>query len=189
MASDDDNRAAAEVAEFKRKLEAMVVAAETAKKKADANRARVLAAAALLEEEQRSAATLEDEARAAAFLIEPPPPTSQTETAGPSLTPGTADYEAAVITNLHIQATGVPNIRSVVLDSSSEHFFKMLFAIVLHILDANQLISCLLLMLACLMQWCNLRCDKLISCYDAMFYHILIRYHFATAKIAREVES
>jgi uncharacterized coiled-coil DUF342 family protein len=51
MASDDDTRAAAEAAEFKRKLEAMVIAAETVKKKADVAHARVLAAAALLEEE------------------------------------------------------------------------------------------------------------------------------------------
>jgi hypothetical protein len=127
MASDDDNRAATKATEFKHKLEAMVTTAETTKKKADAARARVLAAAALLEEEQQTAATLEDEARAASFLIEPPPPTSKTETGGPSLAPNTVDYEAAVIANLHVQATGVLNICSlvsVVLDSSSTHYAR-----------------------------------------------------------------
>jgi hypothetical protein len=68
-----------------------------------------------------------DEAHVAAFLIEPPPPTSKTETGDPSLTPDTADYEAAIIANLHIQATDVPNIHSlvlVVLDSSSTHYAR-----------------------------------------------------------------
>jgi hypothetical protein len=127
MASDDDTRAPAEAAEFKRKLEAMVTAADTMKKKADAARARVLAAAALLEEEQQTAAALADEACAVVFLIEPPPPTSKTETGSPSLTPGTADYEAAVIANLHVQAFDVPNICSLVsvmLDSSSRHYAR-----------------------------------------------------------------
>jgi hypothetical protein len=84
-------------------------------------------AATLLEEEQQTVATLTDEARAAAFLSEPPPPTSKTETGCPSLTPGTTDYEAAVITNLHVQATGMPNIHSlisVMLDSSSTHYVR-----------------------------------------------------------------
>jgi hypothetical protein len=128
MASDDDTRAPAEAAEFKRKLEAMVTAADTVKKKADAARARVLAAAALLEEEQRTAAALADEACAVVFLIEPPPPTSKTETGSPSLTPGTANYEAAVIANLHVQAFDVPNICSLVsvmLDSSSRHYARL----------------------------------------------------------------
>jgi hypothetical protein len=102
MASDDDTRAAAEAVEFKCKLEAMVTAVETVKKKADAARARVLAAAALLEEEQHTTVALTDEAHAAAFLIEPPPPTSKMETGDPSLAPDTADYEAAVIANLHV---------------------------------------------------------------------------------------
>jgi hypothetical protein len=106
MASNDDTRAAAEATEFKRK--AMVTIAESTKKKADAARARVLMAAALLEEGQRTAATLASEARAVAILIKPPPPTSKTETGGPSLAPETANYEAAVIANLHVQATGVP---------------------------------------------------------------------------------
>jgi uncharacterized protein (DUF885 family) len=78
----------------------MVTAAETAKKKADAAHAWVLTAATLLEEEQQTIATLTDEARADAVLIEPP--TSKTETGGPSLSPDTADYEATVITNLHV---------------------------------------------------------------------------------------
>jgi hypothetical protein len=119
MASDDDTRAAVEAAEFKRKLEAMVTAAETVKKKVDAARARVLMAVALLVEEQWTAA--------AAIMIEPPLPTSKTETGGPSLAPDTTDYEAAVIANLHVQATGVQNIRSlvlVVLDVSSTHYAR-----------------------------------------------------------------
>jgi hypothetical protein len=127
MASNDDTRAAAEAAEFKRNLKAMVTAVETVNKKANAARAWVLAIAALLEEEQWTEATLRDKAHVATFLIEPPPPTSKTETSCPSLTPGTADYEAAVITNLHVQATDVPNIRlliSVVLDSSSTHYVR-----------------------------------------------------------------
>jgi hypothetical protein len=127
MAFDDDTRAAVEAAEFKRKLEAMVTAAETVKKKADAARARVLLAVALLVEEQWTAAALADEARTAAIMIEPPLPTSKTETGGPSLAPDTTDYEAAVIANLHVQATGVQNIRSlvlVVLDVSSTHYAR-----------------------------------------------------------------
>jgi hypothetical protein len=52
MASNDDTRVAAEATEFKRKLEAMVTATETVKKKVDATRAQVLVTTALLMEEQ-----------------------------------------------------------------------------------------------------------------------------------------
>jgi hypothetical protein len=68
----DDARQAAEVAEFRQKLDTMVATAM--KKKYDAAHARVLAATALLEEEQRASAILAEEARTAAALIEPPSP-------------------------------------------------------------------------------------------------------------------
>jgi hypothetical protein len=125
MAQDDD-RQVAEAAEFRQKLEAMVVAAEDAKKKATAARTRVLAAAALLEQEQSTAAALDEAARATVRLIEPPAPPSNP--APDSSSSSNADkYEAVVITNLHLQASGVQNIHSlvsVILDGSSAHYAR-----------------------------------------------------------------
>jgi hypothetical protein len=72
------------------------------------------------------AAALDEVARVAVQLIEPPaPPSTPVTDSSPS---SNADrYEAAVIANLHLQASGVQNIRSlvsVVLDGSSAHYAR-----------------------------------------------------------------
>jgi hypothetical protein len=77
-----------------------------------------------LEEEQWTIVALEDEAHAAALKIEPPPPTKM-ETGGPSLSSAAANYEDIVVTNVHAQATGMHDIRSLVsvaLDPASTHY-------------------------------------------------------------------
>jgi hypothetical protein len=104
----NDARQAAKAAEFRQKLDAMVVAAADAKKKYDATRARVLAA----------------EARAAAALIEHPSPMPPPAPAGRA-THSDDDYEATVIANIYIHATSMQNIHSLVsvtLDLSSTHY-------------------------------------------------------------------
>jgi hypothetical protein len=98
----DDARQAAEAAEFRQKLDAMVTAAD-AKKKHDAACAWVLAATALLKEEQCAAAVLAEEARTAVALIEPPSPLAPVGRAAPL----DDDYEVAVIANIHVQAAAV----------------------------------------------------------------------------------
>jgi hypothetical protein len=102
----------------------MVAAAADAKKKYDAAHAQVLATTALLEEEQRVAAALTEEARTMAALIEPPSPTPPPAPTG-RVAPSDDDYEAAVITNINVQAASVQNIRSLVsvmLDLSSSNY-------------------------------------------------------------------
>jgi hypothetical protein len=96
----DDTRQAAEAAEFRQKLDAMVVAATNAKKY-DVARARVLATTTLLEEEEHATVVLIEEACTMAALIEPPSPTPAPTLAGRA-TPSDDDYEAAVIANIHI---------------------------------------------------------------------------------------
>jgi hypothetical protein len=126
MAQDDDDRQVAEAVEFRQNLEAMVAAAEEAKKKAAAARTSVLAAAALLEQEQRAATVLDEAAQAAVQLIEASAPPS-TPTPDGSSSSTDDDYEAAIIANLHVQASSVQNIRSlvtVVLDASSAHYVR-----------------------------------------------------------------
>jgi hypothetical protein len=121
----DDTRQAAEAAEFRQKLDAMVTAAD-AKKKHDAACAWVLAATVLLKEEQCTAAVLAEEARTAVALIEPPSPTSPLAPAGRAA-PLDDDYEVAVIANIHVQAAAVQNIRSLVsvsLDLSSTYYAR-----------------------------------------------------------------
>jgi hypothetical protein len=125
MAQDDD-RQVAEAVEFRQKLEAMVVAAEDTKKKAATARTRVLVAAALLEQEQRIATALDEVAQAAVWLIEPPAPPS-TLASDSSSSSNADDYKAAVIANLHLQASSVENIHSllsIVLDGSSTHYTR-----------------------------------------------------------------
>jgi hypothetical protein len=126
MAQDDDDRQVAEAVEFRQNLEAMVAAAEEAKKKAAAARTSVLAAAVLLEQEQRAATVLDEAAQAAVQLIEASaPPSTPAPDGSSSLTDD--DYEAAIIANLHVQASSVQNIRSlvtVVLDASSAHYAR-----------------------------------------------------------------
>jgi hypothetical protein len=124
LMGEDNNRQVADAAEFQQKLEAMVAAAEDAKKKAAAACTWVLTAVALLEQEQRGAATLDEAAQAAVRLIKAPIPPS-TLAPGSSSSLNADDYKAAVITNLHVQASSIQNIHSlvsVVLDSSSTHY-------------------------------------------------------------------
>jgi hypothetical protein len=126
MAQDDDDRQVAEAVEFRQNLEAMVAAAEEAKKKAAAARTSVLAAAALLEQERRAATVLDEAAQAAVQLIEASAPPSTPAPDGSSSSTDD-DYEAAIIANLHVQASSVQNIRSlvtVVLDASSAHYAR-----------------------------------------------------------------
>jgi hypothetical protein len=89
----------------------MVVATVDAKKKYDAACAWVLATTILLKEEQHTAVILIEEARISVAMIEPPSPTLTLAPTGRA-TRSDDDYEAAVITNIHVQATGMQNIHS-----------------------------------------------------------------------------
>jgi hypothetical protein len=67
------------------------------------------------------AAVLVEEARAVVALIEPPSPTPPPAPTGRAA-PSDDDYKAVVIANIHVQATGVQNIGSLIsvtLDLSS----------------------------------------------------------------------
>jgi hypothetical protein len=97
----DDNRLATEATEFRKKLDAMVVAASDVKKRYDAARARVLAPTTLLEEEHCAAAILAKEVHVAVALIELPLPTPSLGPTG-STAPSDDDYEAVVIANVHV---------------------------------------------------------------------------------------
>jgi hypothetical protein len=102
----------------------MVVAVDEVKKKAIAVRTRVLVAAMLLEQEQHATAALNEVAQDVVRLIEVSTPPSTTAPDGSSSS-NTDDYEATVITNLHVQAFDVQNILSpvsVLLDASSMHY-------------------------------------------------------------------
>jgi hypothetical protein len=74
----------------------MVATTADAKKKYDAARTWVPAATVQLEE-QRTTVILVEEAHTVVALIEPHVP----------MPPSDDDYEAAVITNIHVQAVGV----------------------------------------------------------------------------------
>jgi hypothetical protein len=123
MAPDND-RQAVEATEFRKKLDAMVATAIDVKQRYAAAHAQVLSTTALLEGEDRAPVILIEEAHATTTLIEPPscasPPAPASRTALSD-----DDYEVAVIANIHIQAVGVQNIRSLVLvtlDLSSTHY-------------------------------------------------------------------
>jgi hypothetical protein len=122
----DDARQAAEAAEFWQKLDTMVATIADVKKKYDTARAQVLAATALLEEEQCTVVVLTEEAHATVALIEPPspmPPLAPASHAAPS----DNDYETVVIANIHVQAAGVQNTRSLIsfiLDLSFAHYAR-----------------------------------------------------------------
>jgi hypothetical protein len=97
----DDDRQAAKAVEFWKKPNAMVAVADDVKKRYDVTRVRVLVATALLEEEEHVATILAEEACAAAALIKPPSPTLPPGPIGHAA-PSNDDYEAPVITNIHI---------------------------------------------------------------------------------------
>jgi hypothetical protein len=107
----------ADTAALKAKLDGLVKDAEEAEEKAAAARRRVRAARTLLEEEQ-AAAALE---KAAVAACQPVPGSSK----GPNHTPpSSSSYEETVITGLHLQATVVLNVRSlvnIVLDSTTTY--------------------------------------------------------------------
>jgi hypothetical protein len=122
MATDDDHHGA----KFRKKLDAMVAAATNVKKRYDATRTRVLAATALLEEEQCTVVILIEEAHVMVALIEPPSPTLPPAPIGGAAL-SDDDYEAIIITNIHVQAISVQNICSlisVMLDLSSTHYTR-----------------------------------------------------------------
>jgi hypothetical protein len=85
----------------------MVIA--TSKKRYDAAHARVLTVTVLLEEEQCTTTILTEEAHSTVVLIEPPSPTPPPAPSGGAAL-SNDDYEAIVIANVHIQATGVQDI-------------------------------------------------------------------------------
>jgi hypothetical protein len=123
MAQDDD-RQVIEATELWQKLDAMVVAVDEVKKKAIAVRTCVLVTAMLLEQEQHATTALDEVAQDVVRLIEVSTPPSTTAPDGSSSS-NTDDYEATVITNLHVQAFDVQNILSpvsVLLDASSMHY-------------------------------------------------------------------
>jgi hypothetical protein len=104
----------------------MITAATDVKKRYDAARAWDLTTTALLEEEQLMTAILTKEARAAVAMIKATSPTPPLASAS-----GTAssdnDYEAVIIGNIHVQASSVQNICSLIsvtLDLSSAHYAR-----------------------------------------------------------------
>jgi hypothetical protein len=116
MATSDDEAA------FLQQIAAMIKTAQDAEQQAAAARARVQAAAAVLEKERATAAALEEQAVTAAKQMTPPPYTGAFSS--PTLEPS-GSYEATVVANLHLQAAGVQNIRSLVpvtLEPSSTNF-------------------------------------------------------------------
>jgi hypothetical protein len=97
----DDDCQATEAAEFRKKLDAMVIAADM-KKRYNTARAWVLAATALLEEEQHAAAVLTVEAHAMATLIKTPSPTLPPPPRPGGVAPSDDDHEATVIANVYV---------------------------------------------------------------------------------------
>ncbi|CAN6348820.1 unnamed protein product [Urochloa humidicola] len=121
----DDARTAAmaEAAQLAAQLEkerqALADAADAAAQAASAANDRVRAAADALERERRAAADLQRAAEEARHRADPPKADDNV------LPPDDADFEAAVIANLHAQAAGVQNIRTlvpIVLDTDSAHY-------------------------------------------------------------------
>jgi hypothetical protein len=123
----------AAAAALKAKLDALVKDVEEAEKKAVATRRRARAARTLLEEEQ-AAAALEKAAVAARQLV-PGSSSSPNHTS-----PSSSSYEETVIGGLHLQATAVLNVRSlvnIILDSTSTTYasWRHLMMMVRYALD------------------------------------------------------
>jgi hypothetical protein len=111
----EPGNATTDAAALKAKLDTLVKDVEEAEEKAVAARRRARATRTLLEEEQTTA-TLEKAAIAARQLV-PGSSSSTTHT-----TPAASSYEETVVAGLHLQATAVLNVRSlvnIVLDFSS----------------------------------------------------------------------
>jgi hypothetical protein len=105
---------------LQQRLDALVKDADATKAKATAARRRVQAANLLLEEEQTTASDLERKADTAKELLLSSSSSSTTS----DMIDGAA-YDSALITNIHVQATAVPNIRqlvNIVLDTKSSNY-------------------------------------------------------------------
>jgi hypothetical protein len=102
-------------------LDALAKDFDTAEAKVAAARCRVQAARLLLEEEQVAAADdLERKAAAAKGLL----PSSSSSSTTSNMVDGAA-YDSALGTNLHVQATAIPNVRqlvNIVLDTTSSNY-------------------------------------------------------------------
>jgi hypothetical protein len=101
-------------------LNTLIKDAGAAEAKAATARRRVQAVRLLLEEEQAAAADLERKAAAAKGLL----PSSSSSSTTSDMVDGAA-YDSALITNLHVQATTVPNIHQLVnimLDTTSSNY-------------------------------------------------------------------
>jgi hypothetical protein len=98
---------------LKQRLDALVAATEAAEEKAAAARRRVLAARQLLDEEQ---------AAIAKKLV-----LGSTSSLTTELAINSSSYDDTVVTNLHIQAAVVSNVRSlvnIVLDATSDNYVR-----------------------------------------------------------------
>jgi hypothetical protein len=109
-----------EIEALQQQLDALVKDVDTAEAKAAAARRRVQAARLLLEEEQAVTADLERKAAAAKGLL----PSSSSSSTTSDMVDGVA-YDSPLVTNLHAQATAVPNVRqlvNIVLDTTSSNY-------------------------------------------------------------------
>jgi hypothetical protein len=98
-----------ETESLRQRLDALVKDADAAEAKVAAARRRVQAARLLLEEEQTTAADLERKIAAAKGLL----PSSSSSKTMFDMVDGVV-YDSALVTNLHVQATTVPNVRQLV---------------------------------------------------------------------------
>jgi hypothetical protein len=105
---------------LRQRLDALVKDADAAEAKAATACRRVQAACLLLEEEQAATADLERKAVTAKGLL----PSSSSSSTTSDMVDGAA-YDSALVTNLHIQAMAVPNVRQLVtimLDTTSSNY-------------------------------------------------------------------
>jgi hypothetical protein len=105
---------------LRQRLDALVKDADAAEAKAATACHRVQAACLLLEEERAATADLERKAVTAKGLL----PSSSSSSTTSDMVNGAA-YDSALVTNLHIQAMAVPNVRQLVtimLDTTSSNY-------------------------------------------------------------------
>jgi hypothetical protein len=105
---------------LQQRLDTLVKDTDAIETKAAAARRRVQAARLLLEEEQATAANLEWKAAAAKGLL----PSSSSSSTTSDMVDGAA-CDSTLVTNLHVQATAVPNVRqlvNIVLDTTSSNY-------------------------------------------------------------------
>jgi hypothetical protein len=105
---------------LRQRFDALVKDVDVAEVKAATARRRVQAARLLLEEEHAVAADLERKAATAKGLL----PSSSSSSTTSDMVDGAA-YDSTLVTNLHVQAMAVPNIRqllNIVLDITSSNY-------------------------------------------------------------------